>query len=168
MSKKLSLLLVAFVSLFLVSSCETPEVNLSQNLSTFQIREYQTRTYDTTDIKMVMKAMVNALQDEGFVIKVLNTDMGLITAERTFQTINEGEKFWYGAQSGYDVATIVEGNISVANFGKQTKVRVNFIQKVVNNKGGITKVKQIEDPKLYQDFFAQAQKSIFIEKEKVY
>lgn len=94
--------------------------------------------------------------------------MGLITAERTFQTINKGEEFWYGVKYGYDVATIIEGNISVDNFGKQTKVRANFIQKVVNTKGGITSVKQIEDPKLYQDFFAQAQKSIFIEKEKVY
>ncbi len=117
---------------------------------------------------MVMKAMVNALQDEGFVIKVLNTDMGLITAERTFQTINKGQKFWYGVQYGYDVATIVEGNISVDRFGNQTKVRANFIEKVVNTKGGITKVKQVDDPKLYQEFFAQAQKSIFIEKEKVY
>ncbi|MGC8791494.1 MAG: hypothetical protein ACP5PO_08340 [Desulfurella sp.] len=167
--KKIAYLSACIVVIaFFLSSCETPNINLAESVSTFKIRSYQTRTYDTTNTKMVLKAMVNALQDEGFVIKVLNTDMGLITAERTFQTINKAQQFWYGVQYGYDVATIVEGNISVDQFGNQTKVRANFIKKVVNTKGGITKVNQIEDPKLYQEFFAQAQKSIFIEKEKVY
>ncbi|MEM3265845.1 MAG: hypothetical protein QXH07_07815 [Thermoplasmata archaeon] len=166
--KKIIYSFMAFLGIiFFLTSCETPNINLTESMSTFKIREYQTRTYDTTDTKMVLKAMVNALQDEGFVIKVLNTDMGLITAERTFQTINKGEQFWYGVH-GYDVATIVDGNISVDKFGGQTKVRANFIEKVVNTKGGITKVRQIEDPKLYQEFFAHAQKSIFIQKENVY
>ncbi|BCB95759.1 hypothetical protein JZK55_06810 [Dissulfurispira thermophila] len=34
-----------------------------------QIREFQTRIYDTNDVKMVMKAMLNVLQDDGFIVK---------------------------------------------------------------------------------------------------
>jgi len=42
-----------------------------------QVREYQTRTYDTSDTKMVVKAVLNVLQDEGFIIQVVNADLGL-------------------------------------------------------------------------------------------
>ncbi|PMP93365.1 MAG: hypothetical protein C0173_00810, partial [Desulfurella sp.] len=78
--KKIAYLSACIVVIaFFLSSCETPNINFAESVSTFKIRSYQTRTYDTTNTKMVLKAMVNALQDEGFVIKVLNTDMGLIT-----------------------------------------------------------------------------------------
>lgn len=118
------------ISLVFISSCETPKLDLSKDISTFKIREFQTRTYDTTDTKIVIKGVINALQDTGFVIKSLNTDIGLITAEKTFQTINKLQMFLYGPQTGYDVATVVEGNINVDIFGDKTRVRAGFIKKL--------------------------------------
>lgn len=34
-----------------------------------EIREFQTRSYETKDIKMVMKSLLNVLQDDGFIVK---------------------------------------------------------------------------------------------------
>ena len=45
-----------------------------------ETRELQTRTFDTKDEKLVMKAMLNVLQDDGYVVKNAVTDLGLITA----------------------------------------------------------------------------------------
>jgi hypothetical protein len=37
----------------------------------------------------------------------------------------------------------------------------------MNNKGEVMTVKQVEDPKYYQEFFSKVDKGIFIEKEKL-
>jgi hypothetical protein len=34
-----------------------------------EVRAIQTRTFDTADTKLVMKAMFNVLQDDGYVVK---------------------------------------------------------------------------------------------------
>jgi hypothetical protein len=51
------------------------------------VREFQTRTYDTTDTPMVMKAVLNALQDEGFIIKNANDTLGLCTPASKSQEV---------------------------------------------------------------------------------
>jgi hypothetical protein len=55
----------------------------------------------------------------------------------------------------------------VSEYGEQARVRVNFQIKVLNNKGGIMKIEQIDDEKYYQDFFSKVDKGIFIQKEKI-
>src|SRR5262245_46081965 len=47
-----------------------------------QVREYQTRVFDIPDHKLAMKAMLNVLQDDGFVVKNAVVELGLITAEK--------------------------------------------------------------------------------------
>jgi len=50
-----------------------------------QTREFQTREYDTNDVKLIMKAVLNTLQDDGFVVKNAVIDLGLLTAEKEIQ-----------------------------------------------------------------------------------
>src|SRR5262252_4677186 len=47
-----------------------------------EIREFQTRDFDVSDARLVMKAMLNVLQDDGYVVKNAVVDLGLITATR--------------------------------------------------------------------------------------
>jgi len=51
-------------------------------LTQVQIREMQTRTMQATDNMMVQKAVVNLLQDDGFIIKNAEPDLGLFVAEK--------------------------------------------------------------------------------------
>ena len=39
--------------------------------------------------------------------------------------------------------------------------------KIINNKGEVVDVKQVDDAAFYQDFFSKVDKGIFIEKEKI-
>ena len=56
-----------------------------------QVREYQSREFDTDDTKLVMKSMMNVLQDEGFIIKNAVADLGLLSAEKSYDVENTGK-----------------------------------------------------------------------------
>lgn len=158
-----------------------------------QIREYQTREFDTNDVKLVMKAMLNVLQDDGFVVKNAVMDLGLITATKeidlgttsTGSGANSGDDYWgkifetvfkgsgYGNRSStttnppprYGKFKQVEVSINVSELGRRCKVRANFQAKVLDNQGQPMDVYVIEDQKFYQEFFAKVDQGIFIQKQ---
>jgi len=136
-----------------------------------QIREFQTRSYETNNSKMVMKAMLNVLQDNGFIIKNAVLDLGLLSAVKEVDIENKGEAFcaifFAGVHARYKKSSIIEATVNVSEFGNQCRCRVNFQLKTLDNKGGIIKLKQVQDAKFYQRFFSQVDKGIFIEKEKL-
>ena len=71
----------------------------------------------------------------------------------------------------HDKTIVVESNVNVEPFGKnKTKVRFVLVQKVLLNADGYSYVKsapirilRVYNPKIYQEFFAQLDKSIFYE-----
>jgi hypothetical protein len=141
-----------------------------------QIREFQTRSYETNDTKMVMKAMLNVLQDYGFIIKNATLDLGILSAEKSVDI--ETSSSVYGQNSGkamldayfesrWKKAAIIECTSNVSEYGKHTRVRVNFQMKIMDNKGGVVEVKQLDDEKYYQEFFSKVDRGIFIQKEKL-
>jgi len=136
-----------------------------------QEREYQTRLFDTTDQKAVMKALLGALQDDGFVISQANTDLGLLSAQKEVEVKNEGEAFLStllaGSEATYQNNAIMEATANVSAFGQQTRVRLNVVQKVMDNKGGVMDVRPVSDQKFYQDFFETVSKSLFILNQKL-
>jgi hypothetical protein len=139
--------------------------------SQLEIREMQTRTYQTKDVKMIMKAMLNVLQDENFIIKQVNMDLGFFNATKETDVENGGEKFWetfwWGKYATYKKNSIIECTANISEFGDGMKVRVNFQVKVMDNKGGCVLVRDIDDPAYYQNFFSKVDKGIFIEKEEI-
>jgi hypothetical protein len=161
--------IVSILLCMITFGCATTDVNTQK--SQLQIREFQTRAYDTNDTKMVMKAMLNVLQDDGFIVKNAVVDMGLLSAEKSVDVQNNGEAFlvqFFGGQNAvYKKASIIECSANVSEYGKECRVRVNFQVKIMDNKGGIMKIEQINDEKYYQDFFAKVDKGIFIQKEKI-
>ncbi len=71
----------------------------------------------------------------------------------------------------HEKTVVVDTNVNVEQFGKnKTKVRIVFSQKVLQNADGYsyvksapTRVLKVYEPKVYQEFFAQLDKSIFYE-----
>jgi hypothetical protein len=55
----------------------------------------------------------------------------------------------------------------VSEFGKLTRVRVNFEHKTVDERGGTLEVHQLDDPAFYQDFFSKVDKGIFLQRERL-
>jgi hypothetical protein len=155
-----------------------------------ETREYQTRMYDTNDSKMIMKAIVNVLQDDGYIITNAIPDLGVIVAKKEID-LGKGKnvsndyyqnEFWLNfflalassknntnnynssEERTYQKTQLVEVSINVTEYGRETKVRANFQAKILDNKGNTVNVQQVQNMKFYQDFFAKVDKSIFLQK----
>ncbi len=103
-----------------------------------QLRNLQTRSFDVSDRNQAMRSVIAALQDLGFIIERANEPLGLVTAARF------AEPRWFDVV-GVTVTVREEGD------GKML-VRVNAIY---NNQ-------PVTDPKVYQNFFATLERSLFI------
>ena len=139
-----------------------------------EIREFQTRNYDTTNFKMVMKSVMSSLQDDSYIIQQANVDLGLLTARKDIDTTDTTAAGWSefaAALNGtpnsarYEKNTIIEASANISSFGESTRVRVNFSKKKMNNRNEVMSVEQIDDSQFYQIFFSKVDKGIFIGKE---
>ena len=136
-----------------------------------QLRAFQSRVYETQDTKMVLKAVLNVLQDEGFIVKGADSDLGFLTAMREMDV--EDRRFsasfarWLSSKDRWDKTTTIEATANVTPILAKTRVRVNFQTKTVDNKGRISRIEVLHDEAFYQEFFAKVDKGVFIEKEKL-
>jgi len=137
-----------------------------------------------------MKAMLNVLQDDGFVVKNAVMDLGLITATKEidlggssasntstddywgkiFESVFKGSSYSNRSSNSsqpirYSKFKQVEAGINVSEIGKRCKVRANFQARILDGQGQPLDVYVIEDQKFYQEFFAKVDQSIFIQKQ---
>jgi len=155
--------------LFTLAACAPGPVKPAQ--TQLQMREFQTRLYQNADMRTVMKAMINVLQDEGFMVRNADKDLGFISANKEVDVENPSEAFlarvFAGAAARYKKNSVIECSVNVSDFGKDTRVRVIFQTKVIDNFGSPVSTAQVDDPNYYQDFFAKVDKSIFLEKQAI-
>ncbi len=162
--RKVFIPFVVFVSLAACSWFQ-PKPQQTQ----LQIREYQTRAFDTKNTKLVMKAVLGVLQDEGFIVKNADSDLGFISASK--ETDLGGAPIFWGTKDSeparYRKTSVIETTANVSEFGSQCRVRMNFMKKILDNTGATMEVDQITDAKFYQDFFSKVDKGLFLQKEKL-
>jgi len=103
-----------------------------------KLRTIQTRDFDIEDRRQAMRGVVAALQDLGFIVERANEPMGLVSAAR------------FAEPNFYNVVgvTVTVRQTSATT----TTIRINAI---FNNA-------PVTDSKVYQNFFATLQKSMFI------
>lgn len=158
-----------------------PPKKLMPEKTQLQIREFQTRQFETDDENLVMKAVINVLQDDGFILKNAVVDLGIITATKELDLArsshSKSEDFWANFfdsvhdspktsnQQSYKKFKVVESSVNVTQYGKRTKVRANFQAKIIDNNGKALEVYAVDDPKFYQEFFAKVDKGIFLQKQ---
>ena len=107
--------------------------------SQVELRQIQSRSYDTADKALVMRSVLSTLQDLGFIVDKADETIGTISATQ-FTDIEP-----------------IKMTVSVRVTGKQTIVRANA-QYGLN---------AIEDPKPYQNFFNSLSQSLFLSENKV-
>ncbi|HNW25382.1 MAG TPA: hypothetical protein PLG15_01380 [Candidatus Gastranaerophilaceae bacterium] len=172
MKKYLILLLISLVIFVAlpVFAAKAPVQQATQ----LEKRAYQTRSFDGLDKATIMKAMLNVLQDEGFIVNNANPLLGFISGSKEFdvtdKTIDVQKEFGIKkgalAMKGIRVATI-EATANVSEFGKEIRVRINFKRKLLNTYGNAQFIDEISDEKYYQDFFSKVDKAIFIQRQKI-
>lgn len=139
--------------------------------SQLQVRQFQTRSYSDKDTRVVMKAVINALQDEGYMIRNADKELGFISASKESDVENRREsiiaRIFSGSDARYSKNSIMEASANISEFGKETRVRVLFQTKILDNFNNPVVITQIEDEQFYQQFFAKVDKSLFFERSKL-
>jgi hypothetical protein len=128
----------------LLQSCAAPQPApdlLAPTEAQMKIRSLQTRTFDLTDRNATIRAVIASLQDLGFIIERANEGLGLVTAAR------------FAEPNYYDVVTIT------VTVRQETADNMSFRANAIYNN------KPIEDPKVYQNFFAALQRALFLSQE---
>jgi len=133
-----SWLVILVVSLAL--SCQSQQSRiLDSEESQVQLRQIQTRAFDTTDSALTLRTSIATLQDLGFVIDKADNDLGTVSATKLDR---------------YQLRMTV----SVRPRGEtQLLVRANAQYKVV----------PVTEPEPYQQFFAALEKAMFLEAHDV-
>jgi hypothetical protein len=127
----------------LAGACAAPPTKEESDLlaptdEQMKLRSFQSRTFDVADRTQAMRGVIAALQDLGFIIERANDSLGLVTAAR------------FAEPRYYDVMGVT---VTVRPQGEgQMLVRANAIY---NNE-------PVTDPKVYQNFFATLERSLFI------
>lgn len=149
----------------------TPAAKQEPEKTQLEIREIQTRTFDTTDFKLVMKSVLNTLQDDNYIVKNVAMDLGFLTAIKEKDVEDSNSKFWAKFQRSETARWLkhsaCEATINVSEFGNQIRVRATFQTKVMDNKGAVATIFQVTDEEFYQDFFSKVGKGIFIQQQHI-
>jgi len=135
--------ILAVVVLVLIQGCAAPQPSpdlLAPTEAQMKIRSLQTRSFDIKDRQLAMRGVIAALQDLGFIIERANESLGLVTAAR------------FAEPNFYDVV------------GVTVTVRSETDGRMMIRANAIYNNKPIEDPKVYQNFFATLERSLFVTK----
>ncbi|MBL7998958.1 MAG: hypothetical protein JNL32_10015 [Candidatus Kapabacteria bacterium] len=193
------LIVITAVALLGIAGCTVinyPNQQTQTQQSQLQTRQVQQREYDTNDVKLVMKAVLNTLQDDGFIVKNAVVDLGLLSASKEIALNSStasnpasgvSDDFWAalfrdavfgtrrrnsqpstGTQQQQRVQNVkqIEATVNVSDFGKQTRVRASFQARILDTQGNIMETYPIDDAKFYQEFFTKISKGVFLEKQK--
>lgn len=174
MLKKILLILFVLCLALPVCAKKRQAETIITPMTQLEKRQFQTRTYESTDKALVMKAMLNVLQDEGFIVYNANPLLGFIYGVKDFDAsdpnIDITKEFGISKSrlnlNGIKVATI-ETTANVTEYGKSMRVRVNFKRKLLNVYGNAQFVDDVNDVNYYQEFFSKVDKAIFLQKQKI-
>ena len=154
-------------ALLLLSGCSS--YNKEQAMTQLQIRQLQTRTLHTDDTKVAMKSILNTFQDEGFVLKNVDSNLGVLVATKEASVEKASSKFWsiflWGSDARWDKNTVIEASATLTPVGDEHHLRVNFQRKTLNNVGVPASIENVLNEHFYQDFFAKVEKALFIQQE---
>lgn len=155
---------------FTFGGCKTATMEPPEK-SQLETRELQTHIYDTQDTKIVMKALVNVLQDDGFVIQSSSTDLGLLGATKQIRVEDKQDLSRMLPDLGEGVKlrkdAIIDANIAVTEYGNGCKVRVSFQIKMLRKSGKVRDAHTVRDATYFQRFFSKVDKGLFLQAEKL-
>jgi hypothetical protein len=127
-----------------MTACAAPAPGpdlLAPTEAQMKLRSYQTRTFDIADRNQAVRGVIAALQDLGFIVERANEALGLVTAARFAEP---------------DYFNVLSVTVTVRpQEGDRMLIRANAIY---NNK-------PIEDAKVYQNFFATLERSLFVTRD---
>lgn len=120
--------------LFMLAGCAAPTAAITAGGSQVELRQMQTREYETLDKRGILRSVVATLQDLGFVID----------------------------KADYELATISATKLQKYEIRMTVTVRERDGDRLAVRANARFNEQPIEDPKSYQDFFVTLDKAVFL------
>lgn len=164
----------------LLAGCATttPENAFQPKAEVLALRQLQTRRFDT-DEKTLLKASVGVLQDLGFIVNEVNTEVGLISCSKKRDAKEAGQillgilAMMFYVPPSWDVEQVIRVSVATnpvraapAAPSAATTVRVTF-QRIVTKADKNVRWESIADPAIYRVFFEKLSASVFLEAQEL-
>jgi hypothetical protein len=171
--------LVLLLELMFVVGCQAtlPERGFQLSESALQQRQLQTRRFDDIDEVTLLAASAGVLQDLGFNLDESETELGLVVASKrrgvnqtTMASIARLLDIIADIEISLDKKQRIRASLvswPVANLENSHFVRVTFQRIVWNTENEISRREALTEPALYQRFFDQLSKSVFLEAHSI-
>jgi hypothetical protein len=140
--------------------------------SVLAVRAPQARSYEKSDRRAVLSALVQGLQDAGFQVGQVDFDAGFVSANAERVEGREAPGFVKAALWPYALAfprlfgrkthTVVEATGTVVDEGDGQRLRIVCRTKALDAGGAVKRLHEVDDPKFYQDLFARIDKALFL------
>lgn len=158
-----------------------PKDALELQPDTLERRQLQSRRFDGTDEKSVLQASAGVLQDIGFNLDESETELGLIVGSKERSAVEAGQVVLailaaaFGGPGTFDKTQRIRVSLVVrpvdldvpAAQSKDFVVRVTFQRIIWNTAQQITRIEAIDEPEIYQEFYAKLSKSLFLEAQQL-
>ena len=165
-------LLTAVLGLLLAGCATSQEETATARPGTLEMRQMQSRRFDTPDEKKMLTACAELLQDLGFNIEDSCSELGLIVASKD-RTAVDPNQVWSslfialltGANTPYDKSQRFRASIVTrpTEDGKAIIVRVTFQRTVWNEQNQVSRTEELNNPAQYQKFFQMLSKAVFLQ-----
>jgi hypothetical protein len=175
--RKLCCLILIFA--FFLSGCQTkiPKEALELSPQSLEMRQLQTRYFDTSDEQMILVSSAGLLQDLGFNIDESETELGFILGTKDRDATDAGQivgavvmAALFGVYMSTDDHQKMRACIVTHPAGENKErmaARVTFQRIVWNTQGQISTKECILDPEIYQEFFSKLSKAVFLEANQI-
>ena len=126
--------IIFLVAMLTLTACASMNAAITDGGSQVQVRQMQTREYETLDKRDTLRSVLATLQDLGFVID----------------------------RADYELATITATKLQDYQIRMTVTVRERDSERLAVRANARFNEEQIEDPLAYQDFFVALDKAMFL------
>lgn len=134
--------------------------------TSLEIQAVQAKNFDADKVT-TFRSVLSVLQDLGYVVGSASMETGFITAESPTQQDKSGGAVFAQLFAGVRTEGKTAVTASIEEFGKDTRVRLNFVDKRARSSAYGQRAADetpIEDPKVYNNAFEKISEAIFIRK----
>ncbi|HEX6813508.1 MAG TPA: hypothetical protein VF384_17950 [Planctomycetota bacterium] len=143
--------------------------------SQVKLRAAQSRLFDSTDRVRILSAVVATMQDLGFMVEVLDEELGIVSGTRF--VASEGEPWLDPSYHLYDDKSLLLFTRSYRTWGpfyhRSDLVRLTVTVRKRNDAQSVVRasaqfyLRAVEDPEHYQRFFRALEQALFLQAQLV-
>ena len=145
--------------------------------SALAVRSVQTRSFEGSDRRAVLSALVQGVQDAGFQVTQVDAETGFVSANLERMEGHDAPRLLKGLLVSYYLLApklfnhrkqvVLEATGTVAVEGTATRVRIVCRRKVFDSQGAAREIRDVDDAQFYQDLFVRIDKALFLSREQV-